>query len=95
VVQKLPAGHAQAEGTIATLLRHSTIGLVRRYAHLSPTHLKTAVETVASFGKAVLVRPKTDLSNEEQAPNSNGTVTETVTGNPRAFGNLPPMLVQD
>ncbi len=43
----------QAEGTISALLRHSTTGLVRRYAHLSPTHLKlkAAVETVASFGK--------------------------------------------
>ena len=69
----------QAEGTIAALLRHSTTGLVRRYAHLSPTHLKTAVETVASFGKAVSVRPKTDPSNDEKAPNSNGTVTKTVT----------------
>jgi integrase len=26
----------QAEGTIAALLRHSTTGLVRRYAHLFP-----------------------------------------------------------
>jgi len=69
----------QGEGTIAALLRHSTTTLVRRYAHLSPTHLKSAVETVASFGKAVSVRPKTAPSNEEQAPNSNGTVTKTVT----------------
>lgn len=47
------AMNGQAEGTIAALLRHSTTGLVRRYAHLSPTHLKAAVETVASFGKPV------------------------------------------
>ena len=40
----------QTEGTIAALLRHSTTALVKRYAHLSPSHLKTAVETVANFG---------------------------------------------
>jgi integrase len=28
----------QTEGTIATLLRHSTNALVRRYSHLSPSH---------------------------------------------------------
>ena len=39
----------QTEGTIAALLRHSTTALVKRYAHLSPSHLKTAVETVANF----------------------------------------------
>ncbi len=32
------------EGTIAALLRHSTTVLVKRYAHLSPSHLKVAVE---------------------------------------------------
>ncbi len=40
----------QTEGTIAALLRHSTTALVKRYAHLSPSHLKTAVETVSSYG---------------------------------------------
>ena len=39
------------EGTIAALLRHSSTALVRRYAHLSPSHLQDAVEKVASFGK--------------------------------------------
>ena len=34
----------KTEGTIAALLRHSTTRLVARYAHLSPSHLKTAVE---------------------------------------------------
>ena len=59
----------QTEGTIATLLRHSTNTLVRRYAHLSPSHLHAAVETVAAYGKA---RPKPE-------PISSGTVTGTVT----------------
>jgi len=39
------------EGTIATLLRHSSTALVRRYAHLSPSHLTKAIEDVATFGK--------------------------------------------
>ena len=69
----------QAEDTIATLLRHSTTSLVRRYAHLSPTHLKTAVETVASFGKASKIRRNTPQAKTEQSPTSNGTVTKTVT----------------
>ena len=59
----------QTEGTIATLLRHSTNTLVRRYAHLSPSHLNAAVETVAAYGKPT---PNTETI-------SNGTVTETGT----------------
>ncbi|HEU5408276.1 MAG TPA: hypothetical protein VFU48_10950, partial [Nitrospira sp.] len=54
---------------------NSTTGLVRRYAHLSPTHLKAAVETVASFGK-----PETDQAKAEESTIFNGTVTKTVTG---------------
>ena len=57
----------QTEGTIATLLRHSTTVLVRRYSHLSPSHLHTAVETVAAYGK-----PTTKMASIQ-----NGTVTET------------------
>ena len=45
------AMNGATEGTIATLLRHSTTALVKRYAHLSPSHLKAAVEGVANFGK--------------------------------------------
>lgn len=58
-------------GTIAALLRHSTTALVRRYAHLSPSHLRDAVEMVSAFGRA----RKPD--HEEQL--HNGTVTGTVT----------------
>ena len=57
----------QTDSTIATLLRHSTNALVRRYSHLSPSHLHTAVETVAAYGKPT---PKPEAI-------SNGTVTET------------------
>lgn len=70
----------QAEGTIAALLRHSTTGLVRRYAHLSPTHLKAAVETVASFGKPAPTDQETGQDIAEEAPISKGTVIKTVTG---------------
>jgi integrase len=58
-------GHA--ETTIASLLRHSTNALVRRYAHLSQAHLKSAVEAVAAFGK--FASPPRQISS--------GTVTET------------------
>lgn len=61
------------EGTIAALLRHSTTALVKRYAHLSPSHLKAAVERVAGFGRE-------EVKQEALAvPVSNGTVTETGT----------------
>jgi integrase len=60
----------QTKGTIATLLRHSTDALVRRYSHPSPSHLHAAVETVATYVKAT---PKA-----ESLPS--GTVTETGTG---------------
>jgi integrase len=39
------------EGTIAALLRHSGTVLVRRYAHLSPSHLQDEIEKVAAFGR--------------------------------------------
>ena len=68
----------QAEGTIAALLRHSTTSLVRRYAHLSPTHLKAAIETVASFGKPSVIHVESGPPKAEQPPVSNGTVTRTV-----------------
>ena len=66
----------QTEGTIAILLRHSTTALVRRYSHLSPSHLHTAVETVAAYGK-----PTTNIEAI-----SNGTVTETGTAKEELVG---------
>ncbi|MDH4236628.1 MAG: site-specific integrase [Nitrospira sp.] len=39
------------DSTIAALLRHSGLGLVKRYAHLNQPHLRQAVESVAGFGK--------------------------------------------
>lgn len=48
-------------------MRHSTTALVRRYAHLSPSFLHAAVETVTAYGKPTL----------KSEPNSVGTVMET------------------
>lgn len=46
------------EGTNATLLRHSGTILVRRYAHLSPSHLQNELEKVAAFGKVTEQQPE-------------------------------------
>lgn len=67
------------EGTIAALLRHSTTALVKRYAHLSPSHLKAAVEGVAGFGKAPGEKQANTVQDGKPEPISHGTVTETVT----------------
>ena len=73
------AMNGQNEGTIAALLRHSTTALVKRYAHLSPSHLKAAVEGVAGFGKAPTTIPANQIPIGEAKPISNGTVTGTGT----------------
>jgi integrase len=67
------------EGTIAALLRHSTTALVKRYAHLSPSHLKAAVEGVAGFGKALAAVRENQVPAGKSGPVFNGTVTETGT----------------
>lgn len=45
------AMNGKGDSTVAALLRHSGTALVQRYAHLSPTHLREAVESVANYGK--------------------------------------------
>lgn len=67
------------EGTIAALLRHSTTALVKRYAHLSPSHLKVAVEGVAGFGKVMTEKQTSAVQDEKPGLIRHGTVTETVT----------------
>jgi len=47
------------ESDIAACLRHSTTALVRRYAHLSPSHLKGVVEKVSGFGRRMEEGPST------------------------------------
>jgi len=68
------------EGTIAALLRHSTTVLVKRYAHLSLSHLKAVVEGVAWFGKAPVGKQAHTVQDGTPEPISSGTVTGTVTG---------------
>src|SRR5689334_17428280 len=67
------------EGTIAARSRHSTTTLVKRYAHLSSSHLKAAVEGVAEFGKVSVERCNGKALEGKPEPVSNGTVTETGT----------------
>ena len=55
-----------SESTIAALLRHSGTELVSRYAHLSPSHLQSAVEGVASFGNGTVT--KTGIPRKELEP---------------------------
>ncbi len=64
------SGHS--DRTMAALFRHSTTALVKRYTHLSPSHLKAAVETVSAFGKPLEETP-------HKGSVSDGTVTETET----------------
>jgi integrase len=64
-------------GTIAALLRHSTMALVKRYAHLSPAYLKEAVEEVSVFGRIEKDAPNREAQPEGIAPISDGTVTKT------------------
>ncbi len=45
------AMNGATESDIAACLRHSGTGLVKRYAHLSPSHLKGIMEKVSAFGK--------------------------------------------
>ncbi|MET0515181.1 MAG: site-specific integrase [Nitrospiraceae bacterium] len=73
------AMNGASESTIAALLRHSGTSLVSRYAHLSPSHLKTAVEGVAAFGREKDSRPQSASEERQQAENSCPTVSETGT----------------
>lgn len=82
------------EGTIAALLRHSTTALVKRYAHLSPSHLKAALEGVAGFGKAPAGNREGIAPEGKLEPVSNGTVTETVTVGSVGEGSGQPNTVE-
>jgi integrase len=56
------------EGTIAELLRHSGTALVKRYAHLSDSHLRSEVEKVATFGKIIPPAPTDTVRAEPEKP---------------------------
>ena len=71
----------QAEGTIAALMRHSTTALVRRYAHLSPSYLQAAVETVAAYGKptkGVSISVGTVIETGKELGHGQGNGTEVI-----------------
>ena len=48
-----------------------------RYAHLSPSHLKAAVQGVAGFGKAPAAGRENQVPAGAPKPVQNGTLTET------------------
>ncbi|HIO68943.1 MAG TPA: hypothetical protein EYG58_00120 [Nitrospirales bacterium] len=52
------------EQDIAACLRHSTTSLVKRYAHLSPSHLKRVVEKVARFEEIVTLKTENPVPTE-------------------------------
>ncbi len=77
----------KSDTTIATLLRHSTTRLVKRYTKLDVEYLQGVVEELSTFRE-----PR--RNQEEKLPNeagprpiSNGTVTKTVTGERVEEGN--------
>ena len=78
--------NGQGASTIAALLRHSSLGLVQRYAHLSPSHLKAAVEGVAAFGKGQPRASEASGYAEKEGPVSTPTVTKTGTETGKKVG---------
>ena len=71
------AMNGQGPSTIAALLRHSGTDLVARYAHLSPTHLKGALEGISGFGKTKRETIEAGPELRHEGQNSNPTVTGT------------------
>ncbi len=70
----------KSDTTIATLLRHSTTRLVKRYTRLNGEYLQGAVEELSAFGKPQGNGESGVPKLDEKLSNPNGTVTETVTG---------------
>jgi integrase len=64
----------ESESTIAALLRHSGTALVKCYAHLSPSHLRRAIERVSAFGKPL--PPPSPSTVQEPKPEPNRDETE-------------------
>lgn len=67
----------QTPSTIAALLRRSGTSLVARYAHLDPSHLKSAVEGVATFGKSGAESQPLHVLASSVERSSDPTVTKT------------------
>ncbi len=85
------AGHN--DGTIAALLRHSGTVLVKRYAHLTPSHLDAAVESVAAFGKRKDEAIAQPTHSQESPSFSNETGSKTGTGEGRELGSSTKVFV--
>jgi integrase len=66
------------EYDIASCLRHAGTNLVRRYAHLSPTHLRSVVERVSAYGKLTIETPASQPGRLPQIQSE--TVTRTGNG---------------
>jgi hypothetical protein len=67
-------------GTLPAFLRHSRTALVKRYVHLSPSHLSQFVEQVVPFGREVKqATPKTDMKEVEKSQGLALPKSETVT----------------
>jgi site-specific recombinase XerD len=71
------------EQDIATCLGHSTTALVRRYAHLSPSHLKNVVERVSTFGQV-----RTELRQQEETQRSNSQTANSLTDSSISVGTV-------
>jgi len=70
----------KSDTTIATLLRHSTTRLVKRYTKLDVEYLQGVVEELSTFREPRRNQGEKLPNEEGPRPISNGTVTETVTG---------------
>ncbi len=70
----------KSDTTIATLLRHSTTRLVKRYTKMNVEYLQGVVEELSAFGKPQGNGDSGVPKLDEKLSNPNGTVTETVTG---------------
>ena len=70
----------KSDNTIATLLRHSTTRLVRRYTRLNLEYLQGTVEELSAFGKPQVTEEQSLDKKEGKTPISNGTVTKTGIG---------------
>jgi len=74
--QQSLAGAVRSKGR-PHLAERSCTALVKRYAHLSPSHLKAAFEGVAGFGKTLAVVRENQIPTGEAKPVFTGTVTQT------------------
>ncbi len=64
-----------SDGEIAASLRHASTALVKRYAHLSPSHLQGVMEKASAFGQPA-------GADGQEGQFEPGTVTETGTATP-------------